>query len=58
MNRMRELTRILLEVLREIFDEASYSRFLKRTQRVSSAESYAAFWRDRENAHARRPRCC
>ena len=49
---------ILLATLREIFDEASYARFLASSQQPSSREAYAAFWRDRESAHARRPRCC
>jgi hypothetical protein len=58
MRRLKSATRILLAVLREIFDEASYSRFLRREQTVSSPEAYSAFWREREAAHARRPKCC
>jgi hypothetical protein len=56
--RMLDFARILLATLREIFDEAPYTRFLERTQTISSPESYAAFWREREHRHARRPRCC
>jgi hypothetical protein len=48
----------LRETLREIFDEASYARFLRRAQMTSSPQAYAAFWRERECGHARRPRCC
>jgi hypothetical protein len=48
----------LLAALREIFDEAAYARFLRRTQMTHSREAYAAFWRERESVHARRPRCC
>jgi len=50
--------RILLAALREIFDEASYSRFLRREETESSPQAYSAFWREREAGHARRPRCC
>lgn len=50
--------RLLLEALREIFDESSYKRFLLRTGLPSSPDSYQQFWREREAAHARRPRCC
>ena len=49
--------RILVDAMREIFDEASYSRFLQRTQMASSPAAYAAFWRERE-AKAPKPRCC
>lgn len=48
----------LMCVLREIFDEAPYARFLARTQAKSSREAYAAFCRERESASARRARCC
>lgn len=58
MKRITTAAQILLATLREIFDEAAYSRFLLRTQRVSSAEAYAAFWRERESSQARRPKCC
>jgi hypothetical protein len=50
--------RIVLGVLREVFDEASYARFLQRTQIASSREAYAEFWRERSQSHARRQRCC
>jgi hypothetical protein len=49
---------VLLATLREIFDEAAYSRFLRRTEMASSPAAYAAFWRERESAHARRCKCC
>ncbi len=51
-------SRILLEALREIFDENAYARFLRRTQAASSPAAYAAFCRERESAQARRPKCC
>ena len=47
-----------IEMLREIFDEAAYARFLNRAGTVSSSESYAAFRREFEAAKTRRPKCC
>jgi len=44
--------------LREIFDEAAYSRFLRRGGIVSSSEAYAAFRREFEEGKVRRPKCC
>jgi len=58
MNSLLHAAGILLAALREIFDEASYSRFLRREQMHSSPQAYSAFWREREAGHARRPRCC
>ncbi len=58
---MRQLigaARILLAVLYEVFDEASYSRFLQHAQIASSREAYAQFWREREQSHGRKQRCC
>jgi hypothetical protein len=54
---VRSALRILISTLREIFDEAAYTRFLERTQMASSPSAYAAFWREREN-NAPKPRCC
>ena len=58
MKKLLNFARIFLATLREIFDEAPYARFLQRTQTTSSPESYAAFRREHEHRHARRPRCC
>ena len=52
------VTRLLLFALREIFDEAAYSRFLARHQMPSCASAYAAFLREQEAIKARRPKCC
>ena len=49
---------ILRNVLREIFDEAAYARFLGRRGLASSSGAYAAFRREFEEAKARRPKCC
>lgn len=58
MNRIARALQIFRETLREIFDEAAYARFLRRAQMQSSPEAYAAFWRERESAQQRRPKCC
>jgi hypothetical protein len=55
---IRNAGSLLITVLREIFDEAAYARFLSRTQRASSTQAYAAFTRERESIQQRRPRCC
>jgi hypothetical protein len=58
MKQLLNFARIFLAALREIFDEAPYARFLQRTQTTSSSQAYAAFRREHEHRHARRPRCC
>jgi hypothetical protein len=54
----RGCAQIALSVLREIFDEAAYARFLARAGIASSSEAYAAFRREFEEAKMRRPKCC
>ncbi len=49
---------ILLATLREIFDEAAYDRFLRRTRTTSSVNAYRAFRQELEEAKSRRPKCC
>ncbi len=62
MRRTREIIRVsaatALAMLREIFDEAAYARFLRRAGMTASSESYAAFRREFEEAKVRRPKCC
>jgi hypothetical protein len=58
MNHLVRVLRILRATLREIFDEASYARFLQRAKVSSSPDAYAAYWREREASHARKLRCC
>ncbi len=58
MSRLRKAARIFVAVLREIFDESAYLRFLRSRQIPSSAEAYAAFCREREADCRRRTRCC
>ena len=48
----------VLAVLREIFDENAYQRFLLRTNSTASVESYRQFQRERESGMATKPRCC
>jgi hypothetical protein len=55
---LRESFGLIVAILREIFDESAYERFLDRSQLQSSASAYAVFLRENELAKARRPRCC
>jgi hypothetical protein len=58
MKRLHSFSKLLLAVLREIFDENAYERFLLRTNGVASVESYRQFMRERESSMAQKPRCC
>jgi hypothetical protein len=53
-----EIMQTLKAVLREIFDESAYDRFLLRTQASRSAASYRAFTCERDAAMVKKPRCC
>jgi hypothetical protein len=55
---IRALAATMLAMLREIFDEAAYARFLQRSGVASSSHAYAAFRREFEEPRARRPKCC
>lgn len=57
MNPLIAAARILLAALREIFDEAAYTRFLAGSHMPSSPEAYAAFWCEREKRPVP-PKCC
>jgi hypothetical protein len=48
----------MLCALREIFDEAAYSRFLARQGMTSCRTAYSAFLDEQEAIKARRPKCC
>jgi len=48
--------RLLLDILREIFDENAYARFLARESKLSSAEAYREFVQEKHSAPIRR--CC
>jgi hypothetical protein len=58
MRRIVSSWRILVDALREIFDEAAYARFLGRAGLASSSEAYAEFQRELEEGKVRRPKCC
>jgi hypothetical protein len=58
MKRVRQIATTMVAMLREIFDESAYSRFLSRHGLISGATAYAKFLREQENIKARRPRCC
>jgi hypothetical protein len=56
--KLKKAIALLRAVLREIFDETAYQRFLRRTHLAPSGKSYAAFRVEQEKATAPRPRCC
>jgi hypothetical protein len=55
---LSRITGTIQAMLREIFDESAYRRFLDRNGLESSVSAYAIFSRENEQAKARRPRCC
>jgi len=55
---LRAVLGLIVAVLREIFDESAYQRFLDRGRLESSPSAYAIFRRENEQAKSRRPRCC
>ena len=58
MRRIKAILMTALAMLREIFDESAYARYLEKNQLRSSRQAYAGFLRERELVKARRPRCC
>jgi len=58
MKRIHLFLTTLIAVLREIFDENAYHRFLLRTNSAASVQSYEQFQREREAGMATKPRCC
>ena len=58
MRPLKNAVHVMLCMLREIFDEAAYTRFLQRTDKESCAEAYAAFWREKDSETSRRMKCC
>jgi hypothetical protein len=55
---LSEMASISRDMLREIFDESAYQRFLDRSRLQSSPNAYAIFLQENEQAKSRRPRCC
>lgn len=58
LKRLSSFVHLFLAILREIFDENAYQRFLDRTGQSTSIQSYREFQREREVGIATRPRCC
>jgi len=58
MTRLAKAAQIFIAMLREIFDESSYARFLQRAELQSSTQAYAAFWHERESSYSHRQGCC
>lgn len=56
--RLASAIQTLRAVLREIFDESAYERFLLRTNGVHNLTSYRDFMQERDAAMAEKPRCC
>lgn len=55
---LSEMAGLSRDILKEVFDESAYARFLKRNHLKSSAKAYAVFLKENELARSRRPRCC
>ncbi len=58
MSAIRKALRTVFAMLREIFDETAYERFLQRQSVPSSAVAYKQFLRERESGSRPRARCC
>jgi hypothetical protein len=56
MSALRKFGTLILTILREIFDENAYARFLVRESRESSAKAYSDFIQEKHSAPVRR--CC
>ncbi len=53
-----QFARTARAMLREVFDEAAYERYLARTCSQRCKESYRSFLDERQTVMARKPRCC
>ena len=58
MQRVRAAGKVARDILREIFDESAYERFLVRNHLSACAETYATFCAEHNKSKGRRPRCC
>ena len=54
----RAFFRIVFLMIREIFDESAYDRFLVRTEESGQWILIGEFIREGEAAMSRKPRCC
>ena len=57
-SRTRRALAVISAILREIFDESAYARFLDRRQLTTSPAAYAEFLAESRQQRERRPRCC
>jgi len=55
LSRMASVSRA---ILREVFEESAYQRFLDCSRLESSPNAYAIFLQENEQAKSRKPRCC
>ena len=55
---MKRVLQLIVETLREIFDESAYVRFLERQGQAGSRASYAAFLAEQRRLRERRVKCC
>jgi hypothetical protein len=55
---MKRVLQVVLSVMRELFDESAYARFLQRNSLAESRQSYAAFLKEQKASKATRVRCC
>ena len=53
-----EVRQVVMAMLREIFDESAYARFLDRTGLVASRKAYGLFVREQGEAKAQCRKCC
>ena len=58
LGRLPRAAALVASLLKEIFDESAYSRFLERNRIPSSSTAYAAFREENDRLKARRPKCC
>ncbi len=49
---------VLMQAMREIFDENAYARFLAYHRLDNTREAYASYLRESKTTRERRPRCC
>ncbi len=58
MKQLREVRRLLAELLRELADESAYRRYLERHGSTHSGKEWRRFSEARLRAKYSRPKCC
>jgi len=56
MTALKSLVNVIMEMLREIFDENAYARFLLRESKTASAQAYSQFVKEKYDEPVKR--CC